>query len=127
MSAGATPALAEVEIDGRDRLVMPGLVNIHSHPTSEPLRKGITDEIRSPNFHHSSLYEFLTVFNNDAAGTAPCVKVALAELLRSGCTTVVDFSPPSTVGSICWPTAASAPVSRPPFATPPGSPATAIP
>ena len=85
---------AEVEIDGRDRLVMPGLVNIHSHPTSEPLRKGITDEIRSPNFHHSSLYEFLTVFNNDAAGTAPCVKVALAELLRSGCTTVVDFSAP---------------------------------
>lgn len=85
---------AEIEVDGRDRLVMPGLVNIHSHPTSEPLRKGITDEIRSPNFHHSSLYEFLTVFNNDAAGTAPCVKVALAELLQSGCTTVVDFSAP---------------------------------
>ena len=29
-------------------MVMPGLINIHSHPTSEPLRKGVTDEIRSP-------------------------------------------------------------------------------
>ena len=48
---------AEVEIDGRERLVIPGLVNIHSHPGSEPLRKGITDETRSPGFHHSSLYE----------------------------------------------------------------------
>src|SRR3546814_1033143 len=45
------------EIDGGDLMVMPGMINIHSHPTSEPLRKGITDEIRSPGFYHSSLYE----------------------------------------------------------------------
>lgn len=83
---------ADTEISGRDLMVMPGLVNIHSHPTSEPLRKGITDETRSPNFYHSSLYEFLTTFNNDAEGTAPCHRVAMAELLQSGCTTVVDFS-----------------------------------
>ena len=60
------------EIDGRERLVTPGLVNIHSHPSSEPLRKGITDETLSPGFHHSSLYEFLTVFDNDAEGRVPC-------------------------------------------------------
>ena len=80
------------EIAGNDLMVMPGLINIHSHPTSEPLRKGITDETRSPNFYHSSLYEFLTIFNNDADGTPPCHKVAMAELLQSGCTTVVDYS-----------------------------------
>ena len=57
---------ADEVIEGRDRLVMPGLVNLHSHPSSEPLRKGITDETLSPGFHHSSLYEFLTVFDNDA-------------------------------------------------------------
>ena len=82
------------EIDGRERLVMPGLVNIHSHPSSEPLRKGITDEILSPGFHHSSLYEFLTVFDNDAEGRVACLRVALAELLPSGCTTVTDLSAP---------------------------------
>ena len=83
---------AQVEIAGRDLMVMPGLINVHSHPTSEPLRKGITDETRSPNFYHSSLYEYLTIFNNDAEGTPPTHKVAMAELLQSGCTTVVDFS-----------------------------------
>jgi 5-methylthioadenosine/S-adenosylhomocysteine deaminase len=82
------------EIDGRDRLVMPGLVNIHSHPGSEPLRKGITDETRSPGFHHSSLYEFLTVFDNDDEGRKAALQVAISELLLSGCTTFTDLSFP---------------------------------
>ena len=85
---------ANVELAGEHMMVMPGLINIHSHPTSEPLRKGITDETISPNFHHSSLYEFLTTFNNDAQGMGPCHRVAMAELLRSGCTTIVDYSRP---------------------------------
>ena len=84
----------DVEVDGRERLVMPGLVNIHAHPSSEPLRKGITDETRSPGFHHSSLYEFLTVFDNDADGRLASLQVALSELLMSGCTTVTDLSTP---------------------------------
>src|SRR5262245_31729721 len=85
---------ADVEIDCSRRLLLPGLVNIHTHPTSEPLRKGITDETRSPGFWHSSLYEFLTVFNNDKEGSVAAMRVALAELLMSGVTTVVDISPP---------------------------------
>ena len=85
---------ADVEIDCARRLLLPGLINIHTHPTSEPLRKGITDETRSPGFWHSSLYEFLTVFNNDLAGSVAAMQVALAELLMSGVTTVVDLSIP---------------------------------
>jgi len=85
---------ADREIDGGDRMVMPGLINIHSHPTSEPLRKGVTDEIRSPGFYHSSLYEFLTIFENDPEGLAASLRVAMAELLQSGVTTVVDYSIP---------------------------------
>lgn len=82
------------EVDGSGLMVMPGLVNAHSHPGTEPLRKGITDEVRSPNFYHSSLYEFLTVFDNDPAGKIASTRVAMAELLQSGCTSVVDFSVP---------------------------------
>lgn len=82
------------ELDGSDCLLLPGWINIHSHPSSEPLRKGITDEILSPGFHHSSLYEFLNVFDNDSAGRIASLKVALAELLLSGCTTVSDLSSP---------------------------------
>jgi len=79
-------------IDGRGRMVMPGFVNIHSHPSSEPLRKGITDETRSPGFWHSSLYEYLTVFESgEPAAMRACLQVALAELLASGVTSLVDF------------------------------------
>jgi cytosine/adenosine deaminase-related metal-dependent hydrolase len=85
---------ADTEVDCSRLLLLPGLVNIHSHPTSEPLRKGITDESRSPGFWHSSLYEFLTVFNNDPEGSVAAMRVALAELLMSGVTTVVDLSIP---------------------------------
>lgn len=85
---------ADKVIEGRDRLVTPGLVNLHSHPSSEPLRKGITDETLSPGFHHSSLYEFLTVFDNDVEGRVATLRVAIAELLLSGCTTITDLSAP---------------------------------
>lgn len=84
----------EVEVDCRDRVLLPGFINIHSHPSSEPLRKGLTDETRSPGFWHSSLYEFLPVFRNDHEGMVAATKVALAELLMSGVTTVVDLSMP---------------------------------
>ena len=89
---GRFDGAAATEVDGRDLMVMPGLINVHSHPTSEPMNKGVTDEIQSPNFHHSSLYEFLPVLGNDKEGVPPCHRSAMAELLKSGCTTVVDYS-----------------------------------
>jgi cytosine/adenosine deaminase-related metal-dependent hydrolase len=83
-----------LEIDGSERLALPGMVNIHTHPTSEPLRKGMTDETLSPGFWHSSLYEFLTTIGNDPEGMRAAVQVAMAELMLSGVTTVVDLSVP---------------------------------
>lgn len=85
---------ADEEIDGRERLALPGMINIHTHPTSEPLRKGMTDETLSPGFWHSSLYEFLTTIANDPEGMRAAVQVAMGELMLSGVTTVVDLSVP---------------------------------
>lgn len=82
------------EVDARGKMILPGFINIHAHPSSEPLRKGITDEIRSPAFWHSSLYEFLPVLRNDHAGMIAALRVAVAELLMSGVTTLVDLSFP---------------------------------
>ena len=48
---------ADEVISGSGMMVMPGLVNIHSHPSSEPMNKGLIDEIGSPGFYNSSLYE----------------------------------------------------------------------
>lgn len=79
-------------IDGRGLLVMPGLVDIHSHPGSEPLNKGWNDELGSAKLYGSSLYEYMPLFRPDAEGTPAAATVAYCELLLSGVTTLVDMS-----------------------------------
>lgn len=83
---------AETEIDGRNRLVSPGLVNIHSHPSSEAMNKGMLDELGSPRLGMSSLYEFMPLFRPDDEGRKACVEVTYSELMLSGVTTLVDLS-----------------------------------
>ncbi|MCX7931868.1 MAG: amidohydrolase family protein [Rhodovarius sp.] len=83
---------ADTILNGRGLMVMPGLVNIHAHPTSEPMNKGLLDEIGSPGLYNSSLYEFMPIFRADAEAIPDCVRVALAELLLSGVTTLADLS-----------------------------------
>ena len=91
----ALPVEDAIEIDGSDLLVMPGLIDIHTHAQSEPMRKGITDETHSPGFWHSSLYEHLPVFEPvDEEGRLACLYTSIGELLLSGVTTVVDLSMP---------------------------------
>lgn len=85
---------AETELDGGGMMVMPGLVNIHSHPSSEPMNKGLLDEIGSPGLYNSSLFEYMPLFRADADAVPHCVRIALCELLLSGVTTVVDLSVP---------------------------------
>lgn len=92
---GAYAGPAQTIVDGRGLMVMPGLVDIHCHPFSEPLNKGMWDEIGSRRLYNSSLYEYLTVLHPDAAGIRACYQVALAELLMSGVTTICDLSVPS--------------------------------
>ena len=83
---------AGTEIDGRGSLVSPGLVNIHSHPSSEAMNKGMMDELGSPRLGMSSLYEFMPLFRPDEEGRRACVEVTYSELLKSGVTTLVDLS-----------------------------------
>ena len=80
------------EIDGTDRMVSPGLVDIHSHPSSEAMNKGMLDELGSPGLRMSSLYEFMPLFRPDGQGTPFAVKTAYSELALSGVTTLVDLS-----------------------------------
>src|SRR5205085_12588013 len=48
---------ADVTIDGRERLVMPGLIDLHSQPHHEPLYRGIREEHGLPGMHMTGLYE----------------------------------------------------------------------
>jgi len=83
---------AERVIDGAGRMVLPGFVNVHSHPTSEPGNKGLLEELGSPRLGQSSLYEFMPVFRIAPEAATAATQVAVSELLKSGVTTMLDLS-----------------------------------
>jgi cytosine/adenosine deaminase-related metal-dependent hydrolase len=86
---------ADRVIDGSARLVMPGLIDIHSHPEHEPLYRGIREEHGLPGMYMTGLYERSQALTapDDAARLASA-EFAYCELLRSGVTSLVDISPP---------------------------------
>ncbi len=86
--------LADRVIDGRGKMLVPGFVNIHSHPGFEPGWKGMLEELGSPNLGQSSLYEFMPVFNIDNRYARSACRVAVHELLKSGVTTICDYAAP---------------------------------
>ena len=90
--AGPEPART---IDASGCMVMPGLVDIHTHLFSEPMNKGMWDEVGSQRLYNTSLYEYLPILRPDAEGTRAAYGVALAELALSGVTTVCDLALPS--------------------------------
>lgn len=80
------------EIDGRGYLVAPGLVDVHSHLSHEPINKGYTDETGSPGLYNSNLFEYMPTMVGDEEAAPPQTRMAAAELLMSGVTTIVDMS-----------------------------------
>jgi cytosine/adenosine deaminase-related metal-dependent hydrolase len=81
-----------IEIDGCGFAILPGFIDIHAHPSSEPMLKGMTDEVGSRQLYMSSLYEYLPLFEADPDGRKAATEVALCELMQSGVTTVCDLS-----------------------------------
>ena len=83
---------ADTTIDGKGFMAIPGFVNVHSHPFSEPANKGLTEEYGSDKLGQSSLYEYLPVFGLNPEDAGPSTQVAMSELLKSGVTTISDLS-----------------------------------
>ena len=89
--AGAADRL----IDGGMRMVIPGLIDIHSHPEHEPLYRGIREEHGLPSMHMTGLYERSQALSApDDEARAASAEFAYCELLRSGVTTLVDITAP---------------------------------
>ena len=83
---------ADTVIDGAGRMVMPGFVDIHSHPSSEPGNKGLNEELGSPRLGQSGLYEYMPVFRMLPEGAPHATRFAIWEMLKSGVTTFCDLS-----------------------------------
>jgi 5-methylthioadenosine/S-adenosylhomocysteine deaminase len=91
-------------IDGSTFCVMPGMVNVHTHLQSESIGRGLIEELGNPNLHMTGILDEKSVFVTSGLGeqaggaTAQLVanrastQSAIAELLKSGATTVVDLA-----------------------------------
>ena len=80
------------EVDGAKVCVMPGLVNVHCHPTNQPITRGVREEMGNPKFYNSALYDRTGLWVADEDGMMAGAEVALGELLKSGVTTAIDYA-----------------------------------
>jgi cytosine/adenosine deaminase-related metal-dependent hydrolase len=85
---------ADEILDGAGTLVMPGLVNIHSHPSTEPFYRGIREEQGVPQMYMTGLYERAAAFFPGMEFRRWAAEAAYCEMLLSGVTTVADLSVP---------------------------------
>ncbi|MEQ8344172.1 MAG: amidohydrolase family protein [Sneathiellaceae bacterium] len=93
---------ADVTIDGRNLMAMPGLVNVHAHPCVEPFYKGYREEHGVPSMYMTGLYERAQGFGLDVNDMADATTVGYCELLLSGVTSVCDqgFAYPGWIETI---------------------------
>jgi 8-oxoguanine deaminase len=84
------PTEADEVVEARDRIVLPGLINTHHH-FSQTLTRNV------PAAQNASLFAWLRTLYPIWAGLTPeaiavSTKIALAELMLSGCTTSSDHT-----------------------------------
>ena len=84
----------DIEIDGRSLMVIPGLVDIHTHLGNASGRKGMFEEAGNPHLLGSSWYEVMVLLHADDDGRKAATEYALSELAMSGVTSVMDWSSP---------------------------------
>ncbi len=91
---GRFEGTAAREIDGSALMAMPGFVNVHGHLGTEPLGKRFYEELGSHKLNMSRIYEFIYTIRPDKDAVAPATRYSVAELMKSGCTTVADMGIP---------------------------------
>ncbi|MDM0071571.1 amidohydrolase family protein [Variovorax sp. J31P207] len=91
---GAYEGHADEIVSGAGLMAMPGLINMHAHPSSEPGNRGLLEELGSRKLGQSSLYEYMPIFRVGIEFAPYTTQVAVSEMLKSGVTTYVDMSLP---------------------------------
>lgn len=91
-------------LDGSSVCVMPGMVNVHTHLKAENIGRGLIEELGNPNLYMTGILDeksvYVTSKLSEEAGGWPAqyksnvaaTRTAIAELLMSGATTVVDLA-----------------------------------
>ena len=85
---------ADRVVDGKGLCLMPGLVDVHSHPASEVMFRGIREDHSVREHYMSGLYERSCSFPIDPEDLKLGAEVSYADLMLSGVTTLVDVTFP---------------------------------
>jgi cytosine/adenosine deaminase-related metal-dependent hydrolase len=91
--AGSWQGVVDETIDGSGMVVTPGFINTHTHLYESPLDKSFVEDKGRRQFYLSGLFEYLPVRSmamDDEAARA-CLAYSMAELLRTGTTTVMEI------------------------------------
>jgi cytosine/adenosine deaminase-related metal-dependent hydrolase len=83
---------ADETVAGKGLMAMPGLIDIHSHPSLEPFYRGVREEHGTPTLYMTGLFERSVAFWPEVADQYAATEVAYCEMLLSGVTTVCDLS-----------------------------------
>jgi 5-methylthioadenosine/S-adenosylhomocysteine deaminase len=88
-------------IDAGHHVVIPGMICTHLHASSAPKDKTFIDDTGARHFYMSSLGENLTALGKSIRPKDYHVfaKYSMAELLRSGCTTMLEIGMVGTLGA----------------------------
>jgi len=82
------------EISGKDRMVLPGFVNVHCHSAEEPISKGLFEDEGTKSLWGNAMYEYSTLVEISDSAVEASLTVMLVDLMRSGVTTLVDIAGP---------------------------------
>lgn len=82
---------ADVTIDAKEGLVIPGLINLHCHVAASPVEKGFFEDVSSRNFYGTELYEYMRCTQLDVEDQMNVFQFSLAEILRKGSTTIFEL------------------------------------
>lgn len=88
------PGEADEVIDGAGRCVLPGLIDMHSHTFGMSMEKGFVEDAGSGRAGEMDWYSNIFTFTPAPEFWPTCMEFALAELMRSGVTTLVEAALP---------------------------------
>lgn len=88
-------------IDASHHVISPGFISTHVHASSSPKDKSFIDDVGAKHFYMSSLGENLTALGKsiNPEDYQVYAKYSIAELLRSGCTTMVEIGMVGNLGA----------------------------
>lgn len=82
------------EMSGKDRMLLPGFVNVHCHSGEEPISKGVFEDEGTAALWGNALYEYSNLIEISDSAVEASLTVMLGDLMRSGVTTLVDIAGP---------------------------------